>query len=430
MVSSGSTLAPFLGGSERRDAAYLTTNPYKPMRLLFVNKLYPPDIGGGAEVTLSSLARGAQARGVEVLVATTTAGRDIVRDVVDGVRVIRLPLHNIYWHHEKTRRSALARMAWHLRDAHNRSMGEQLAAVADDFRPDIVSFHNIAGFSAAAWAAPLRSGARTVQVLHDYYNLCAKSQMYDGADNCDRPCTSCRMLRAGRDRTSNQLTAVVGVSAAVLGRHVQNGLFSAVPIKCVVHNARTIAPAGRGRQSQQARTFGFIGTLAPWKGVQDALDAFQSVAASPQSPPLRMVIAGEGEPHYVAELHERYAAPNIEFVGRVQPETFFAGIDVSIVPSRWHDPLPGVVFESLLCGVPVIGALRGGIPEMVTHRANGLLYEPSDPKGLSEALALMVSAEGLFRQCQAAASASAARFADVGRMVSEHLAVYKEVSVK
>ena len=57
------------------------------MRVLYVNKLYPPDVGGGAEVTLSSIVAGVRARGVEVRVVTTTA--DDVRTLhnVDGIVV-------------------------------------------------------------------------------------------------------------------------------------------------------------------------------------------------------------------------------------------------------------------------------------------------------------------------------------------------------
>ena len=93
------------------------------MKVLLVNKLYAPDIGGGAELTLADLASGLQARGNQVMVVTTTSGDAVVESDVAGVRVTRLPLRNIYWHHGGARRGPLQRMLWHARDAHNAAMG-------------------------------------------------------------------------------------------------------------------------------------------------------------------------------------------------------------------------------------------------------------------------------------------------------------------
>lgn len=61
----------------------------------------------------------------------------------------------------------------------------------------------------------------------------------------------------------------------------------------------------------------------------------------------------------------------------------FAAADVFIIPSL-IDNLPNVVLESLFCGIPVIGADTGGIPEMVIPGKTGWLFDPRNPKELAK----------------------------------------------
>lgn len=398
------------------------------MKVLLVNKLYAPDIGGGAELTLADLASGLQARGNQVMVVTTTSGDAVVESDVAGVRVTRLPLRNIYWHHGGARRGPLQRMLWHARDAHNAAMGHAAGEVIRGFDPDVISFHNLAGFSTAAWDAAFAQRKPAVQVLHDYYNLCPRSQLFRDGRNCDRPCGSCSLFRRGRAAQSNQLKAVVGVSHAVLDAHLRNGLFADVGVRKVINNARPFSGAPRRDYPSTATTFGFIGTVAEWKGIRQLLDAFRSVASLAGMPALRLLVAGEGDPAYVADLRAAYASDRIEFLGRMNPAAFYARIDVSVVPSIWHDPLPGVVFESLLFGVPVIGARRGGIPEMITDRVNGLLYDPDAPDALASAIAAMANVPGRVGEYGLRAGADSGHYADMARVVTEHMAVYDAVA--
>lgn len=58
------------------------------------------------------------------------------------------------------------------------------------------------------------------------------------------------------------------------------------------------------------------------------------------------------------------------------------GQDMVIVPSVWWDNGPQTVFESLGCGVPVLGAAVGGIPDFVKHGVNGLLFRGNDREDL------------------------------------------------
>ena len=397
------------------------------MKILYVNALYPPHVGGGAELSLAMLAGGQHANGHEVMVATTTGEREAVEDRVAGIPVVRLPLANVYWQHTEKNPGTLRKISWHARDVDNSSMAEALEAVARRFDPDVISFHNLAGFSAAAWrvANVLRKPA--VQVLHDYYNLCPRSQMFRNERNCAAPCGQCSAFRIGRAKASNQVDAVVGASHAVLDAHLRNGLFAEVTTRAVINNARNYTAPLRSTYLARARTFGFIGTVAPWKGVGLVLEAFERLRAEPGMSEIRLLIGGDGEAGYVSSLKARFASTQIEFLGKVDPQTFFQQLDVSIVPSLWHDPLPGVVFESMIFGVPVIGARRGGIPEMITDGVDGLLFEPDTAGDLEGCMRRLASEPGLLREFGESAHAASAHYSDTRRVIDAYYQLYEEL---
>lgn len=62
------------------------------------------------------------------------------------------------------------------------------------------------------------------------------------------------------------------------------------------------------------------------------------------------------------------------------------GRDLTVVPSVWWDNAPQTVFESLACGVPVLGAKIGGIPDFVTDGHNGLLFTANSRQSLADTL--------------------------------------------
>lgn len=68
------------------------------------------------------------------------------------------------------------------------------------------------------------------------------------------------------------------------------------------------------------------------------------------------------------------------------------GKDIGIVPSIWWDNAPQTVFECFACGVPVLGANAGGIPDFVTDGVNGLLFAANDRYDLARRLREIVEA--------------------------------------
>lgn len=68
--------------------------------------------------------------------------------------------------------------------------------------------------------------------------------------------------------------------------------------------------------------------------------------------------------------------------------------DISLVSSQ-SEGLPQFIYESFYHRVPVISTAVGGIPEIITHKTNGLLAKAHDDKKLSENILFLANNEEL-----------------------------------
>lgn len=59
--------------------------------------------------------------------------------------------------------------------------------------------------------------------------------------------------------------------------------------------------------------------------------------------------------------------------------------DIFLFPS-YQEGLPFAVLEAMVYGLPIVASNTGGIPEMVLHQHNGLLFETGDRQDLLEKL--------------------------------------------
>jgi glycosyltransferase involved in cell wall biosynthesis len=58
--------------------------------------------------------------------------------------------------------------------------------------------------------------------------------------------------------------------------------------------------------------------------------------------------------------------------------------DVLLVPSTWQETMPRVIQEAMAVGLPTIASSVGGIPEIINHGINGLLFSPGNQTDLAE----------------------------------------------
>ncbi len=60
-----------------------------------------------------------------------------------------------------------------------------------------------------------------------------------------------------------------------------------------------------------------------------------------------------------------------------------------------QDGIPNVLFEAMVCGVPIISTEIAGVRELIEHQKNGLLVEQRNSPALADAMELLIGSPGL-----------------------------------
>jgi glycosyltransferase involved in cell wall biosynthesis len=129
----------------------------------------------------------------------------------------------------------------------------------------------------------------------------------------------------------------------------------------------------------------YVGHLIADKGIDLAIDALRGLPDS-----VVFWIIGKGP--VAAELEARAKAKGVSgrvrfFGQQVEVQPFMQAADVLVCPSRWAEAAGFVNLEAQACGLPVVGARIGGIPEYVIDGETGLLANPEDVTDLTQKLA-------------------------------------------
>jgi glycosyltransferase involved in cell wall biosynthesis len=131
-------------------------------------------------------------------------------------------------------------------------------------------------------------------------------------------------------------------------------------------------------------------------------------------PQARLALVGDG-PHR-QQLEKVFAGSATHFVGYLGGEELaaaYASADAFLFPSS-TETLGLVLLEAMAAGCPVVGANRGGVPDIVTDGVNGCLYDPDQAGSLAEATARLLGDPGKQEQLRQAARAEAERWGWAG----------------
>ncbi|RLP07685.1 glycosyltransferase family 4 protein [Propionibacterium australiense] len=140
----------------------------------------------------------------------------------------------------------------------------------------------------------------------------------------------------------------------------------------------------------------FVGTLKPWHGVEDLLQA-----AALAGEPWRLRIIGDGPRRAELERQAVRLGLRADFRGAVPPQDMpahLAGAAIGVAPyprtgeedGQYFSPLK--VYEYLAAGLPVVASRVGQLPAILDGL--GVLVPPSDPAALAGAIDALAADPG------------------------------------
>ena len=156
-----------------------------------------------------------------------------------------------------------------------------------------------------------------------------------------------------------------------------------------------------------------VGHAVPVKGWDVAIKAF--VQVHQKTPNVRLVLVGDrtSSQYYdqlAALIKQHKMEENIRFTGKRDdiPDILKAS-DLFILPSR-SEGMPAALIEAMAAGLPCVAARVGGIPEVITHGKDGLLFQRENSRELAEALITLLENETLRTRLASQASIRAGDF--------------------
>jgi len=142
-------------------------------------------------------------------------------------------------------------------------------------------------------------------------------------------------------------------------------------------------PDPRPRKSGGDIVVGIAARLTPIKDIPTLLKAF--ALAFEKNPRLRLKIAGSGEDEASlrALARELGIAARVDFVGWVKDMPgFFAEVDINVLTSL-SETFPYSLLEGAYEHCAAVASRVGGIPDLIEHGRQGLLFEPRDAQALA-----------------------------------------------
>lgn len=330
---------------------------------------------GGAQLSLLDLAEGLQSLGHRVTVACPGPG-DFSRRLQDQGTVVRFCKLN----HRLFSPGTNSRL---------RVVSDGVGLIPSAFtalrllfwgRKQKIDMIHANDFKSALWVGLLgrTMGARTVWHGHVFYRYGRLGRL--AARPCDRVIVNSEAVR------HSFLAGGIPASKVVT---VYNGL----DLKAFPPLADKSGPRAALGLPPRVPVVGFVGRIAPRKGLEELLRSAVQVGAAIGD--AHFLIAGDevffddnagGKSAMEALTEELGISSRCHFVGfREDVPTVMAALDVLAFPS-WEEPFGRSIIEAMAVGRPVVASASGGVPEIVTHGVTGLLVPPRDPSSLAQAL--------------------------------------------
>lgn len=280
----------------------------------------------------------------------------------------------------------------------------------ENAKPDIAHIHLIYHQISPAILPVIREyGIPIVQTLHDYKPICPTYSLISWGRICER-CRGKRFYHAALQRCNHGSLSASMLNSVEMYLHHALGWYDlpdvyitpsdfmrrkmiefGMPSEKFVHIPNFVDADKYGYSDTTDDYFVYIGRLVSIKGVATLLRTM----ARMQSQSVKLAIVGDGPQRSELEsLKIQLGLENVDFLGYQSGEkleALIASAMFSVLPSECYENCPMSVLESMAMGKPVIGARIGGIPELISHGEDGMLFESGSVDDLADKIDYMLT---------------------------------------
>lgn len=321
---------------------------------------------------------------------------------------------NIYYHEVEVNNYYVFRYP-----PYDLSLASKMAQVARMQKLDLLHVHYAVPHAICAWLAKqmLDGGIKTVTTLHgtDITVLAQDESLRD-------------LIRLA----IHQSDAVTAVSRDLI-RETRERLDIETPIDLTYNfvDKRVYYPREcRSLRNEYAapgeKVLMHISNFRPVKRVGDVIDVFARVNAKL---PSRLLLVGEGPE--LSKIQWQVESLGLEdrvtFLGKQDDVAQVISVaDLLLLPSE-KESFGLVALEAMACGVPTIGSLAGGIPELVAHGTTGFLAPVGDTERMAEYAVRLLSDESMYARFREACLERARTTFCNDRITAEYERIYYRV---
>lgn len=302
------------------------------------------------------------------------------------------------------KKGLLNRIHYRINRIYNFEAEKKLEKVLDMVKPDIVHIHSLIELSYSILKPIKKRHIPCVMTTHDGTFVCPIL----GKITTGEPCSLCStsVLNCIKNKCSfDKYSCSIYVSLRLM---VEKYLRKKYPIDYIIFPSQALLDYFKKANCISAYSknipnaldpeftyvkpnyankgyFLFVGGLSKQKGVGILLDAIKHL---PLNIEFRIVGAGTDEKDF-KDFSDANNLFNVKFLGKKNRKELideYQNCIALIVPSNCFEIFGMINIEAFINGKPVIASNIGGIPEIVEHNKNGLLFEPGNVEQLKECI--------------------------------------------
>lgn len=202
-------------------------------------------------------------------------------------------------------------------------------------------------------------------------------------------------------------------------------IYNGIPPVISLHNS--------SEESKNKNSFHFaiIGQVALWKGHLVLVDAVEHLLISGVTN-FKVLVYGNDTTDFAMELKKIIKKKGVgnyfEWEGFVDNQNeLYDNCDVVVVPSLSGEPCSLTIIESMCRGKALIVSNRGGNPELVQDKVNGMIFNATNPVELAECMQYLIQNTSAITSFGASAKQKANQQYSYQNMTGHYIDLYKRL---